>query len=58
MLWSQSSLVRNCFAKAAGILMLGERSLPPASSTSTEASGSSLSRAATAQPAEPAPTIT
>jgi hypothetical protein len=50
--------VRNCFAKAAGILMFGLRSRPPASISSTFAEGSSLSRAASVQPAEPAPTIT
>jgi len=54
---SQSSLVWNWFAKAAGILMFGERSFPPASSSSTRTDGSSLSRFASTQPAEPAPTM-
>ena len=55
---SQSSFVWNCLEKAAGILMLGLRSLPPASSRSTRTPGSSVSRLASTQPAEPAPTIT
>ena len=54
---SQSSLVWNWFAKAAGILMLRLRSRPPASIRVTLVAGFSLSRAARVQPAEPAPTI-
>ena len=43
---------------ALGIWMNTERSLPPASSTSTLLRPSSLRRFAITQPAEPAPTIT
>jgi len=49
-------LVWNWFANAAGILMLGWRSRPPASISSTLFAGSSLSLFASTQPAEPAPT--
>ena len=55
---SQSSLVWNWFANAAGILMLGERSLPPASIRRTRTDGSSDRRLARTHPADPAPTIT
>ena len=41
-----------------GIAMSGLRSLPPASSSTTETPGDSLRRLASTQPAEPAPTIT
>jgi len=40
-----------------GILIHGSRSQPPASSSSTRLPLSSLSRLASAQPAEPAPTM-
>ncbi|MEH3076730.1 MAG: hypothetical protein PGN11_08600 [Quadrisphaera sp.] len=45
---------------AAGMCTSGssEKSLRPASSTSTEVDGSALSRLASAQPAEPPPTMT
>ena len=55
---AQSSLVRNCFENAAGIRMFGWRPPPPASSSSTRVAGSSERRLASAQPADPAPTIT
>jgi hypothetical protein len=50
--------VWNCFANAAGIAMFGCRPRPPASISSTLVPGSSESRLASTQPAEPAPTIT
>ena len=43
---------------AAGILMLGLRSFPPASMRPTRTEESSLRRLASTQPAEPAPTMT
>ena len=48
----------NSGTKAIGIGISGAVSPPPASSTATRTSGSSLRRAASTQPAEPAPTIT
>ena len=48
----------NWFGNAAGILMFGLRSLPPASISSTLVEGSSVSRLASTHPAEPAPTMT
>ena len=44
--------------KAIGIAISGRLSQPPASSTATLTSGSSLRRAASTHPADPAPTIT
>ena len=44
--------------KAIGMAISGRLSCPPASSTATLTSGSSLRRAASTQPADPAPTIT
>jgi len=44
--------------KAAGIWISGPMSLPPRSSTMTACRPSALSRSASTQPAEPAPTMT
>ncbi len=44
--------------KAMGVEISGRLSGPPASSSATFTSGSSLRRAASTHPAEPAPTIT
>ena len=46
------------FAKPTGMWIHGFRSRPPASSSATRARGFSDSRAASTQPAEPAPTMT
>jgi hypothetical protein len=48
--------LRNSFAKPAGIWMNLSLSRGPASSTTTDADGSALSRLATTDPAEPVPT--
>jgi hypothetical protein len=40
-----------------GMWIMGSRSQPPASSSSTEHPGSALSRLASTQPADPAPTM-
>ena len=55
---SQSYLVWNSFGNAGGILMLGLRFFGPASTSATVTVGSALSRLASTQPAEPAPTMT
>ena len=47
----------NSLTKPPGILIHGESSLPPASSTSTEWRPDALRRSARMQPAEPAPTM-
>jgi len=53
----QSTSESNSFENAAGIRISSLPSLPPASSRRTFTAGSSLRRAASTQPAEPAPTI-
>ena len=58
LLMAQSAGVRNSREKAAGMFIRGSLSGPPASSNSTLHAGSSDRRAASTQPAEPAPTTT
>ena len=55
---AQSRPVPNCCEKAAGMTTLMWRFFPPASTSVTVFEGSSESLAASAQPLDPAPTIT
>ena len=55
---SQSRADLKVAGNAAGVWISSWRSEPPASISATVTSGSSVRRAATTQPAEPAPTIT
>ncbi len=52
--WRRSAKI---LPQPSGILIHGSVSQPPASSRSTLTSGSSVSRAASTQPADPAPTM-
>ena len=56
--YAQSYRVLNSLLNAAGIRISSFRSGGPASSSSTRQAGSSVRRAASTQPADPAPTIT
>jgi hypothetical protein len=49
---------RNNRGQPSGMWIQGLRSQPPASSSSTLTEGSSVSRSASTQPADPAPTMT